>query len=66
VEHSFNYGDEVSHPLACQSVPPPTACTLSPSVTGTSVLGLEFKDGIILAADNLGMPILDSKFWIFT
>ncbi|XP_058799138.1 proteasome subunit beta type-4 [Phymastichus coffea] len=28
--------------------------TLSPSVTGTSVLGIHFKDGVIIAADVLG------------
>lgn len=32
----------------------PTTHTQSPIVTGTSVLGLKFKDGVILAADNLG------------
>lgn len=28
--------------------------TLAPMVTGTSVLGLKFKDGVIIAADTLG------------
>lgn len=32
----------------------PTTHTQSPVVTGTSVLGLKFKDGVIIAADNLG------------
>ncbi|KAK4561168.1 Proteasome subunit beta type-7 [Recurvomyces mirabilis] len=31
----------------------PTTHTQSPVVTGTSVLGLRFKDGVVLAADNL-------------
>ncbi|KAJ1331118.1 20S proteasome subunit beta 7 [Microdochium nivale] len=31
----------------------PTTHTQSPVVTGTSVLGLKFKDGVIIAADNL-------------
>ncbi|KAF9941377.1 Proteasome subunit beta type-7 [Mortierella antarctica] len=31
----------------------PTSHTQSPVVTGTSVLGLKFKGGVILAADNL-------------
>ena len=26
-----------------------------PIVTGTSVLGLKYKDGVMLAADNLGL-----------
>jgi len=32
----------------------PVRHTLSPMVTGTSVLGLRYKDGIIIAADTLG------------
>jgi 20S proteasome subunit beta 7 len=31
----------------------PTTHTTSPIVTGTSVIGLKFKDGVMLAADNL-------------
>lgn len=31
----------------------PKTHTQSPAVTGTSVLGLKFKDGVVLAADNL-------------
>ncbi|KAK5112980.1 hypothetical protein LTR62_003802 [Meristemomyces frigidus] len=31
----------------------PTTHTQSPVVTGTSVLGLKFKNGVVLAADNL-------------
>jgi 20S proteasome alpha/beta subunit len=26
-----------------------------PIVTGTSVLGIKFKDGVMMAADNLGV-----------
>ncbi len=29
--------------------------TQSPIVTGTSVIAIKFKDGVIMAADNLGM-----------
>lgn len=29
-------------------------CYRQPIVTGTSVLGLKYKDGIMIAADNLG------------
>jgi len=29
-----------------------------PIVTGTSVLALKFKDGIMMAADNLGEPLV--------
>lgn len=32
----------------------PVSHTQQPLVTGTSVLGLKYKDGIMLAADNLG------------
>lgn len=31
----------------------PRTVTQSPAVTGTSVLGLKFRDGVVLAADNL-------------
>ncbi|KAF3769337.1 proteasome endopeptidase complex, beta subunit [Cryphonectria parasitica EP155] len=31
----------------------PKTATQSPAVTGTSVLGLKFRDGVVLAADNL-------------
>lgn len=31
----------------------PKTATQSPSVTGTSVLGIKFADGVVLAADNL-------------
>jgi len=31
----------------------PTTHTQSPAVTGTSVLGVKFKDGVVVAADNL-------------
>jgi 20S proteasome alpha/beta subunit len=33
----------------------PQTHTQSPTVTGTSVLGVKFKDGVVIAADNLGM-----------
>lgn len=32
----------------------PKQHTQSPAVTGTSVLGVKFKDGVVIAADNLG------------
>lgn len=32
----------------------PQTHTQSPAVTGTSVLGVKFKDGVVVAADNLG------------
>lgn len=32
----------------------PKMNTQSPIITGTSVLGIKFKDGIVMAADNLG------------
>lgn len=33
----------------------PNQHTQSPIVTGTSVIALKFKDGVVMAADNLGM-----------
>ena len=33
----------------------PITHTQSPAVTGTSVIGVKFKDGVVLATDNLGM-----------
>ena len=32
----------------------PNQHTQSPIVTGTSVIALKFKDGVVIAADNLG------------
>jgi 20S proteasome subunit beta 7 len=32
----------------------PNQHTQSPVVTGTSVIALKFKDGVVIAADNLG------------
>lgn len=32
----------------------PKQATQSPSVTGTSVIAVKFKDGVVMAADNLG------------
>jgi 20S proteasome subunit beta 7 len=38
----------------------PTQHTQSPSVTGTSVLGIKFNGGVVIAADNLGtVPLED-------
>lgn len=34
----------------------PNQHTQSPIVTGTSVVALKFKDGVVIAADNLGNP----------
>lgn len=34
----------------------PNQHTQSPIVTGTSVVAAKFKDGVVIAADNLGMP----------
>jgi hypothetical protein len=33
----------------------PKQATQSPVVTGTSVIAIKFKDGVVMAADNLGM-----------
>ena len=32
----------------------PKTATQSPIVTGTSVIAIKFKDGVVMAADNLG------------
>lgn len=32
----------------------PKQNTQQPIVTGTSVIGIKFKDGVVIAADNLG------------
>jgi 20S proteasome subunit beta 7 len=32
----------------------PVQHTQNPKIVGTSVLGMKYKDGIVLAADNLG------------
>ena len=37
----------------------PKTHTQSPAVTGTSVLGVKFKDGVVIAADNLGMRCIN-------
>lgn len=36
----------------------PIQHTQQPIVTGTSVLGLVYKDGVMLAADTLGIQML--------
>jgi 20S proteasome subunit beta 7 len=35
----------------------PNQHTQSPIVTGTSVLAAKFKDGVVIAADNLGTTL---------
>ena len=41
----------------------PKQATQSPVVTGTSVVGLKFKDGVVIATDNLGStPPLGVRF----
>ena len=35
--------------------------TQSPAVTGTSVVAIKFKDGVVVAADNLGMFYFPSR-----
>lgn len=32
----------------------PKQATQSPIVTGTSVIAIKYKDGVVMAADNLG------------
>jgi 20S proteasome alpha/beta subunit len=33
----------------------PKQSTQQPIVTGTSVIAIKYKDGVVMAADNLGM-----------
>jgi 20S proteasome subunit beta 7 len=40
----------------------PNQHTQQPVVTGTSVLGLKFKDGVVIASDNLGKGDLLNVF----
>jgi len=42
----------MSKPVACTY--DPTTRTLQPSVTGSIILGLRYKDGVILACDTMG------------
>jgi 20S proteasome subunit beta 7 len=35
----------------------PNQRTQQPVVTGTSVVALKFKDGVVIAADNLGILV---------
>ena len=51
----FNFLDsssKMSKPVACTY--DPTTRTLQPSVTGSIILGLRYKDGVILACDTMG------------
>lgn len=43
----------------------PSQHTQQPIVTGTSVIAVKFKDGVVMAADNLGASpiILSIKPW---
>lgn len=43
----------------------PTQHTQQPIVTGTSVVAAKFKNGVVIAADNLGMrfTITDTMIW---
>lgn len=43
----------------------PTQATQQPIVTGTSVVAIKFKDGVVIAADNLGLCPISSASSIF-
>ena len=51
VKPSFHHSTAPQH-AASQAVP--VQHTQNPKIVGTSVLGMKYKDGIVLAADNLG------------
>jgi len=54
------------HPsTAPQQQSAPVQHTQNPKIVGTSVLGMKYKDGIVLAADNLGRPPKAISFCIF-
>jgi 20S proteasome subunit beta 7 len=36
----------------------PVQYTQNPKIVGTSILGMKYRDGIVVAADNLGSPAL--------
>jgi hypothetical protein len=46
---------QLQQSLSCNTVP--TQHTQEPKIVGTSVLGMKYKDGVILAADNLGINV---------
>ena len=46
-------------PCLCQLARPPAASRY-PYVTGTSVLGITYKDGVLLASDTLGGSVTAS------
>ena len=56
------YGPYDSSYLQSNQSHGPTTHTQSPVVTGTSVIALKFKDGVVIAADNLGTSLTSSSF----
>lgn len=49
----FTFSSTHPHHLASSEAAEPTTRTQQPIVTGTSVLGLRYKNGIMLASDTL-------------
>ena len=55
--HQPSFEDPTIVPIGAAE---PIAHTTSPSVTGTSVLGLKYNGGIMLVADNLGICVFSA------
>lgn len=49
-----NFGVGPTHKIQAASSSIPTTHTQNPLITGTSVIAVKFKDGVVIAADNLG------------
>lgn len=50
----YDYPGSSAHAASMGSAGDPTSHTQQPIMTGTSVLGLKYDGGVMLAADNLG------------
>jgi hypothetical protein len=59
IGHNRSYAGATSHtqlaPTSSMNAQHVLMETRQPLVTGTSVIGLKYKDGVMLAADNLGV-----------
>jgi len=51
--------DKICYDTGYQAPSQPATHTTQPIVTGSSVLGLKYKGGVILAADTLGLFLME-------